>query len=266
MEGILLFITYIFLIAAVLLGLFSLWRLNKLLSRSSYILLLLAFVAITAALIMRSVAAGRPPFANLYEFSLLFAWGILLSYFISIRFIKSEMVSIIIALLATFILSFSRSLISDPRPLLPALQSIWLQIHVFTAVIAYGAFALSFCLGIIYILKEKGFTGMGETALPPAKIDNLLYRVVAIGFFFMTLVLITGAVWAEEVWGRWWGWDPKETWALITWLIYAAYLHARKTYGWRGRRAAIMAVVGFLAVLFTLFGVSLLLPGVHSYV
>lgn len=143
---------------------------------------------------------------------------------------------------------------------MPALQSRWLEIHVITAIIAYGAFALSCCLGILYLVKAKS----AERGLD--KLDAALHWSVVVGFPFMTLVLISGAVWAEEVWGRWWSWDPKETWALITWLIYAGYLHARKTYGWQGKKAAIMAIVGFAAVLFTFFGVSLLLPGDHSYV
>ncbi|WP_406676483.1 c-type cytochrome biogenesis protein CcsB [Moorella sp. ACPs] len=260
-------LAYIFLLAAVILSLITLWRSNRFTSPLAQAALIMSFASLTLALVLRSITAGRLPLATLYEFALLFAWGILLFYLISRRMIKSDLLTVLIALLEVIILSYSNTLSSGPRPLMPALQSIWLQFHVLTAIIAYGAFSLSFCLGLIYLLKEKGYEGIGASVLPSlAKLDNLLHWSVAVGFPFMTLVLITGAVWAEEVWGRWWGWDPKETWALITWLIYAAYLHARKTYGWRGKRAAIMAIVGFLAVLFTLFGVSLLLPGAHSYV
>ncbi|WP_258359902.1 c-type cytochrome biogenesis protein CcsB [Moorella sulfitireducens (nom. illeg.)] len=260
-------LAYIFLLAAVILSLISLWRPGRLISYMVQASLILSFAYLTLALVLRSIAAGRLPFANLYEFTLLFAWGILLFYLISRRVIKSDLLAALVAILVVIILSYSNTLSSGPGPLMPALQSVWLQFHVITAIIAYGAFGLSFCLAIIYIIKEKGYDSPDVNNLPSlAKLDNLLHWSVAIGFPFMTLVLITGAVWAEEVWGRWWGWDPKETWALITWLIYAAYLHARKTYGWRGKRSAIMAIVGFLAVLFTLFGVSLLLPGAHSYV
>ncbi|QGP90716.1 Cytochrome c biogenesis protein CcsA [Neomoorella glycerini] len=260
-------VAYILLLVAVTLSLISLWRPNKYTGPLALAALVLSFASLTLALVLRSITGGRLPFATLYEFALLFAWGILLFYLISRKMIKSDLLMVLVALLEVIILSYSNTLSSGTRPLMPALQSIWLQFHVLTAIIAYGAFGLSFCLGLIYLLKEKGYDSIGESILPPlAKIDNLLHWSVAVGFPFMTLVLITGAVWAEEVWGRWWGWDPKETWALITWLIYAAYLHARKTYGWRGKRAAIMAIVGFLAVLFTLFGVSLLLPGAHSYV
>lgn len=97
-------------------------------------------------------------------------------------------------------------------------------------------------------------------------LDKILYRVIVFGFLFLTLVLITGAVWAEQVWGAWWSWDPKETWALITWLVYALFLHGRFTRGWQGRRTAWLAILGFVAVIFTLFGVTWLMPGMHSYI
>jgi len=258
---------YISLLVAIIASLISLWQPNKYASNLALAAMALSFAALTIALGQRSLVTGRLPFATLYEFTLLFAWGILLFYFIARRSVRSDLLAALVAILETAILSYSNTLPSGARPLMPALQSIWLQFHVFTAIIAYGAFGLSFCLGLIYLIKTRGAARAGDDDLPSlAKIDNLLHWSVVIGFPFMTLVLITGAVWAEEVWGNWWSWDPKETWALITWLIYAAYLHARKTHGWRGKKAAIMAIAGFLAVLFTLFGVSLLLPGAHSYV
>ncbi len=267
MESTFSLLAYILLLAAVIASLISFWRVNKYTSNLALAALVLAFVSLTLALGQRSLAAGRLPFANLYEFTLLFAWGMLLFYLLSRKYIQSDLLTAIMAVLEVFVISYANTLSAAARPLMPALQSLWLQFHVLTAIIAYGAFGLSFGLAIIYLLKAKGYRDTGARALPPlARIDNLMHWSVVIGFPFMTLVLITGAVWAEEVWGRWWGWDPKETWALITWLIYAAYLHARKTYDWRGKRAAVMAIAGFLAVLFTLFGVTLLLPGLHSYV
>lgn len=267
MEGTLNLAAYGLLFLGVVVSLVSLWRPNKFLSKIALATVALAFTCLTLALIARSVTSGRLPFATMYEFTFLFAWGIL--FFLLILRIKfaSDLLTSLVALLTIIIISYGSTLPSEVRPLMPALQSFWLELHVITAIIAYGAFGLSCCLGILYLVKDKvGSQGMGKALPEPSKLDNMLHWSVALGFPFMTLVLITGAVWAEEVWGRWWSWDPKETWALITWFIYAGYLHARKTYGWQGKKAAMMAIIGFAAVLFTLFGVSLLLPGAHSYV
>lgn len=154
-------------------------------------------------------------------------------------------------------------------PIAPALRSYWLSFHVSAAVIAYGTFALSFALSIAYLVKEntvKKQVGVEEKAASELKVlDEVSYKMVFIGLPFLTIMLITGAVWAEYAWGSFWSWDPKETWALITWLVYAIYLHARFMKGWKGRRAAVLSILGFAAVIFTFVGVSYLLPGMHSY-
>lgn len=173
----------------------------------------------------------------------------------------------------------------------PALKSQWLTFHVITAILAYGAFAVAFGLGVMYLLKyrlapvnadkahnldkankeNKENKASEETAgfisrFPPLDtLDELAYRVVGFAFPLLSLCIITGAIWANYAWGTYWSWDPKETWSLITWIIYAGYLHARLMYGWKGKRAAWMAVFGFAAVLFTFFGVNYFLPGLHSY-
>lgn len=266
METILNLAAYAFLLVAVILSTISLWKGSSKLEKTSFWLLGGAFISLTAALIIRGVTLGRVPFATLYEFTFLFVWGILLLYLFVRARIQSGMFTTLIGVLAFILISYGGTMSAEAKPLMPALQSHWLQIHVATAIIGYGAFGLSFCFGIMYLIKEKSKNKDGQGLLPPlTKIDNLVHLSVVVGFPFLSLVLITGAVWAEEVWGTWWSWDPKETWALITWLVYAAYLHARKTYGWKGRRAAIMAIAGFLVVLFTLFGVSFLMPGYHSY-
>lgn len=150
----------------------------------------------------------------------------------------------------------------------PALKSYWLVFHVITAILAYGAFAVSFGLGLMYLLKtyyEENVLKV-ELRLPPAMILNeLSYKIIIFGFSFLTLVIITGAIWANYAWGTYWSWDPKETWSLITWIIYAGYLHARLMLEWKGKRVAWLAILGFVAVLFTFFGVNYLLPGLHSY-
>jgi cytochrome c-type biogenesis protein CcsB len=155
----------------------------------------------------------------------------------------------------------------------PALKSQWLTFHVFTAMLAYGAFAVSFGLGIMYLLKADSSSAAGKNSkgswvskFPDENVlDELAYKIIGFAFPMLTLCIVTGAIWANYAWGTYWSWDPKETWSLITWIIYAAYLHARLMYGWKGKRAAWMAILGFIAVLFTFFGVNYLLPGLHSY-
>jgi len=156
-------------------------------------------------------------------------------------------------------------------PLIPALQSNWLHAHVITCFLSYAAFALSCAVSIIYLVKlrkkSKREKGEGMTGLFPAleSLDELIYRTIAVGFPLLTVGIVTGAAWADYAWGSYWSWDPKETWSLITWFVYAIFLHARVTRDWRGRRTAILSIIGFVAVIFTYFGVNYLLSGLHSY-
>ena len=151
--------------------------------------------------------------------------------------------------------------------LMPALQSSWLGFHVSTAIIAYGAFGVSCVLGIIFLLRDrmKDSAFLDQHIPSREKLDMLGYRSVSLGLLFLTFTIVTGAIWAERAWGSYWSWDPKETWSLVTWLIYAVYLHLRMNRNWRGKTAAVFAVLGFIAVIFTYIGVNTLLPGVHSY-
>lgn len=249
--------TYVLLLLVLVLSLVSFWRPQRRIQRLAEVGQALAWLCLALALVVRAVGAGRLPVANLYEFTLLMVAGMMVFAWVIYRRTGSDLVLILATLLEVALFSYANTLAQAAGPLPPALQSIWLKLHVATAVVAYGALGLSFCLAIIYL------------ALPrlsrPDRVEAAMHWCIGVGFPFLTLVIITGAIWAEQVWGRWWSWDPKETWALVTWLIYAAYLHARKTYGWRGRRAALMAVAGFGAVLFTWFGVSFLLPSIHSY-
>lgn len=259
MEKLLLTIIFILLLLEVLGSLARLWKTTELLRKISSFLLWLAFIAFVGMMIFRTVAAGRVPFANMYEFTLLFMGFVLIVSLFLRKNISSQLFDLTIALLLVVLLAISSTIASDLRPLMPALQSNWLHIHVATAIIAYGTFAVAFCLGVVYLSKSP------SSALEMKQIDQCIYRLVVFGFTFLTLVIITGAVWAEQAWGKWWSWDPKETWSLVTWIVYAVYLHARNTREWRGRKTVWMVVIGFLVVLFTLFGVSVLLPGLHSY-
>ena len=167
--------------------------------------------------------------------------------------------------LAFLMMGYASMLSKDIKPLMPALQSRWLTIHVGSAVIAYGSFAVACGLAIMYLLNRKNMD-KADSKLPDAEAyDYLSYRIIAFGFLMLTIVIVTGAIWAKYAWSRYWAWDPKETWSLITWLIYSVYLHLRFNRGWKGKSAALFAVIGFVCVIFTFVGVNILLPGLHSY-
>jgi len=172
-----------------------------------------------------------------------------------------------IAFLAMAYASLSPNISDRIQPLIPALKSNWLIAHVIACFIGYGAFAVAFGVSLMYLMKQKSSDDSGSmmSHLPDAGVlDELNHQLVMFGFLFLSVGIITGAVWANSAWGRYWGWDPKETWSLITWFVYATLLHARVMRGWRGKRTAILSIGGFAAVMFTYFGVNLL-PGLHSY-
>ncbi len=246
---------------------------QQMVGRFATLLAIVGWVGNTTAVVMRMIIAGRPPLSNGYEFILTFCWGIITVYlFVEFRYhIKSLgafVVPIPFLLLAYIVMKMgAEERVAQAIP--PALKSQWLTFHVLTAILAYGAFAISFGLGIMYLLKARhsgGKSGEASSRLPaPEVLDELAYKMVGFAFPLLTLCIISGAIWANYAWGTYWSWDPKETWSLITWIIYAGYLHARLMYGWKGRRAAWLAVFGFVAVLFTFFGVNYFLPGLHSY-
>jgi cytochrome c-type biogenesis protein CcsB len=214
---------------------------------------------------------GHAPFSNLYESLIFFSWTLTLLYLIVEWRTKNRTLGAFVmplAFLAMAYASFSPNITSRIQPLIPALKSNWLITHVITCFFAYAAFGVSFALSLMYFLKRLDNDSKNSTFLNliPQKevLDDLNYQMVAIGFLMLTLGIITGSVWAHSAWGRYWGWDPKETWSLITWFVYAGLLHARFMRGWQGTRIAVLSIVGFLAVLFTYFGVNYL-PGLHSY-
>ena len=221
----------------------------------------------TAALVCRGIGAGRLPLTNQYEFATSFAWGLCLVSLIFVLKFKFPVLGAFSAPVVFLIIGYAAMQSKEVKNLMPALRSNWLGFHVSTAIIAYGAFGVSFVLGVIFLLRERmrahGF--LDEHIPKREKLDVIAYRSVSLGLLFLTFTIITGAIWAERAWGSYWSWDPKETWSLVTWIIYAAYLHLRIRRGWQGRAAAIFAVIGFVCVIFTYIGVNTLLPGVHSY-
>jgi cytochrome c-type biogenesis protein CcsB len=229
----------------------------------------------TAGLILRwiesyQIGIGHAPLSNLYESLVFFAWTIALLYLVVERKYGNRYIGAFVvplAFLAMAYASFSPNISERIQPLIPALKSNWLIAHVMTCFVGYAAFAIAFGLSLFYLLKHRPADQNGSILdrLPSAEVlDELTYQMVMFGFLFLSIGIITGAVWANSAWGRYWGWDPKETWSLITWFVYATLLHAKLMRGWRGKRIAYLSIVGFAAVLFTYFGVNYL-PGLHSY-
>jgi cytochrome c-type biogenesis protein CcsB len=208
---------------------------------------------------------GYVPLSNMYESMVFFAWSIVGLYLLFERFYRSRTLGAFIVPLG-FLCTGVAVLALSPeiRPLMPALQSSWLVYHVITCFLGYAAFAISFGVSLVYLFKKKKPTA--NSLMPPHKmLEDINYKAIIVGFLLFTVGIITGAIWANYAWGTYWSWDPKETWSLITWIVYAILLHARYTGRFTGKRMAHVSVVGFVAVLFTYWGVNYLLSGLHSY-
>jgi cytochrome c-type biogenesis protein CcsB len=259
------------------------------------------------SIVARGIAADRVPWGNMYEYSSLLSLLVVLGYLVVVEGLYR------LRTLGGFPLAFAiltmavavAFLYVGPAPLVPALNSYWIKIHVVAAIAGSSLFALGCVITILYLVKDRaerraasrlapimgGSTGLENdvppffepgadepavtarapasprrSILPPAEVlDRIAYRTIAFAFPIWTFAVIAGAIWAEQAWGRYWGWDPKETWSFITWVIFAGYLHARATSGWKGRRAAGIALVGFASLLITYYAVNLWIVGLHSY-
>jgi cytochrome c-type biogenesis protein CcsB len=244
--------------------------------KASTWLTMAGFAGHTVGIIFRWIESyqlgiGHAPLSNLYESLIFFSWAIILLYLIIEKRTGNRSIGAFITPLAFLSLayaSFSGDIKNGIQPLVPALQSNWLTAHVVTCFFGYAAFALSFGVSIMYFIKmnERPENKNAFLNLVPGLdiLDELSYQMVMIGFLLLTLGIITGSVWAHTAWGSYWTWDPKETWSLVTWIVYAAMLHARLMRGWKGQRLAIFSVIGFLCVMFTYFGVNYL-SSLHSY-
>ena len=232
--------------------------------KAAYGLVLLAFLLQTACIAVRGFHAGRLPLTNQYEFANAFAWGVALCFLIFVRKYRFDVLGAFIVPVIFLIIGYASMQSREIHELMPALQSSWLGFHVSCAIIGYGAFGVAFGVAFAFLIRDtfpKTLAGIPDNET----LDRIIYRAVALGFLFLTLCMITGAIWAKKAWGTYWNWDPKETWSLITWLIYAIFLHLRLRKGMVGRKSAIFAVVGFLCVIFTYVGVNTLIAGLHSY-
>ena len=236
------------------------------------IITLLTLVVQTGALGLRwyesyQIGAGHAPLTNMFESLVFFSWSIAAFYLLLEWKFKNRVIGAFAMPFAAFSMAYASygGFNQEINPLIPALQSNWLIAHVVTCFIGYAAFAVACGLGIMYLLKDS--LGQGFSSLLPdhKTIDDMIHNTMIFGFLWLTAGIITGAVWANSAWGTYWSWDPKETWSLITWFFYAAVLHARLTRGWQGKTIALLAIGGFLSVVFTYYGVNFLLSGLHSY-
>jgi cytochrome c-type biogenesis protein CcsB len=271
--------------------------------RLGTILALVGVAVHVVSILTRGLAAGRVPWGNMFEFSSLLALLMVVGYLVLVEWrMGLRSVAPFVLASAVLIMLVGRLLFySEPAPLMPALQSYWLKIHVVAAMIGSSLLMLGGLLSILYLVAEKRERGrsgpapapiMGgslETYDPPAYVpgadepvpsperarrgilpaaetlDRVAYRVIAVAFPIWTFAVIAGAIWAQEAWGRYWGWDPKEVWSFISWVVFAGYLHARATAGWKGRRAAWVAVIGLGTMLVNLYAVNTFIKGLHTY-
>lgn len=267
--------TFIYLGSAFLYLLVWIFKANKL-GIVATIVTVSGFIIQTMGILLRWIEShkmgiGHAPLSNLYESLVFFSWTTILVYLVIEYRLKNRVIgafSTPFASLTMAYASFSPRVEDAIQPLIPALKSNWLIAHVVTCFIGYASFTVACGVGIMYLLRNSDkFKNSSLIATFPDKklLEDLNYQTIIFGFLWLSIGIITGAVWANEAWGTYWSWDPKETWSLITWFIYATALHVRFAKGWGGSKIAYFSIVGFISVLFTYFGVNFLLSGLHSY-
>jgi cytochrome c-type biogenesis protein CcsB len=264
--------TFVYMFATICYVSYAVFRKN-LLAKVGLVALVAAILANSAGIGLRWLEThqqgiGYVPLSNMYESLVFFALCIAVLYlFIEFHYKAKIFGTYIIpfAFLAMAYASYSPEFGKEIRPLLPALQSNWLISHVVTCFIGYAAFAVSCGMAIFYLFKSNCKNSDSQTSRLLKTIDDINYRMIVFGFIWLTAGIVTGAIWANSAWGTYWSWDPKETWSLITWFVYALALHAKYTRGWDGTKMSLASIVGFISVIFTYYGVNFLLSGLHSY-
>ncbi|MBW2057968.1 MAG: c-type cytochrome biogenesis protein CcsB [Deltaproteobacteria bacterium] len=268
-------VMYAYLAVTVIYLIYAVSR-NQAIGRIATALLAGALALHTVGLVYRWIEThktgyGYVPLSNMYESLIFFSWTIVLLYLVLELLYKQKTIGVFVTPFAFLFMALTAiipGVNSEINPLVPALKSPWLAIHVITCFVGYAAFAVSFWFSLLYLIRESRERRDPSPSrfLPAARVlDEISYRSILIGFPMLTLGIVTGAAWANYAWGSYWSWDPKETWSLITWFVYAAFLHARLARGWSGRKAAFLSIIGFGAVIFTYFGVNYLISGLHSY-
>lgn len=233
--------------------------------------MILGFLLLFAGVVARGISAGRVPWGNMYEFSITGALAFTGAYLIALKKYDLRWLGLPISIFVLLILGTAITVLYRPSaPLVPALKSYWLVIHVSAAIISGGVFLLANTIAAAYLyldsMEQRGERSAWAKRLPSLEVlDQLSYRLVAFVFPLWTFAVMAGAIWAEHAWGRYWGWDPKETWAFITWVAYAAYLHARVTVGWRGRKAAWLCLFAGSTFLFNYVYINIWGTGKHTY-
>ncbi|MFB4298111.1 c-type cytochrome biogenesis protein CcsB [Actinomadura sp. NTSP31] len=242
-------------------------------ARLAIVLNVLGWAAHLGILVTRGLAVHRWPWGNMYEFMTALSFAAVTAFMIVALRYKARFLGAFVMAAVVIALGVDNIWLYDSAgPVSPALNSYWIAIHVTAAIIATGSFTVAGAATILYLLKsraeasEAGVGGGVLSRIPSAEdLDRLSMRVTMFAFPIWTAAIIMGAIWADQAWGRYWGWDPKEVWSFVTWIVYAAYLHARATAGWKGRKAAILSLVGFGCLLFNFFGVNYMFSGMHSY-
>lgn len=259
-----------FYFASAIVSLSEIFRESRGASRLMFIFAWTGFALHTAAIASRYFLAGHLPITSMHEAASFFAWCVMLVFFlISRRYKIGIMGSFTMPVI--FLLMLSSSVLPrEVNPLGPALKSYWLAIHTMLAFLGNAAFAVAFGAGVMYLiqdanLKSKRLHGIFHRLPSIQTLDEMNYRLISVGFPLLTLAIITGALWAESAWGSYWRWDPKEVWSLIAWLIYALVIHVRLVAGWRGKKAAMLSILGFLVLLFTFFGVNYFHNTLHRF-
>ncbi len=240
-------------------------------------LMILAWLFHLTATLTRGIAAGRVPWANLYEFAMIGTLLIVLVYLVvltrvDLRYLGTFIAGLVLVLLGAAAANFY----VEVTPLVDPLKSVWLVIHVFVASLSVGVLALAFALSVVQLLQarrerrlaegvENAGPGFLRTLPDTVRLENMAYRFAVVGFIFWTFTLIAGSIWAQDAWGRYWGFDVKETWTFIIWVLYAGYIHARATRGWRGTPSAWLSIVGFASVIFNFTIVNVFFKGLHAY-
>jgi cytochrome c-type biogenesis protein CcsB len=269
--GVILFeLALTFYFAATIVSITELFKESKITARIALTSAVIGFVIHTMSIVFRYVTAGHIPITNPHEATSFFAWCIVLIFFIlQFRYTISLLSSFIMPIVFVLML-LSSMLPRDIKPLSPVLQSYWLGIHTVLAFLGNAAFAMAFGIGLMYLVQEhyvksKRLGGLFDRLPSLQTLDEINYRLITFGFPLLTLAIITGALWAESAWGSFWNWDPRETWSLITWFIYAIVLHARLVAGWRGKKAALLSMIGFITIILAFFGIKLLQKGLHVF-
>ncbi|MBA4416342.1 MAG: c-type cytochrome biogenesis protein CcsB [Syntrophus sp. (in: bacteria)] len=238
--------------------------------KPAHISVTIGFALHLVSLILRYIQAGYTPITNFHEALSFFSLSIAGFFLYLRRSYRIEIVGCIILPVISLMLIWALTFPVAVKPIPPVLQSYWLPVHTIFSFAGNAAFFISFFVSLMYLIAERSIKR--KTALPfsihlPSleTLDSINYKCVSYGFPFLTVGIVTGSIWAGFAWGSHWNWDPKETWSLITWIVYAILLHNRLTMGWRGRKTAYMMIIGFLSMIFTFFGVNLFIGGLHSY-